>query len=87
MAARFNPAPGWPPAPTGWLPPEGWVPDPSWPAAPADWPLVVHDAMGFTDRSFGFRTTEPTYVATSIMPTAPRSPRGRLLQLLRGKGH
>ncbi|WP_432564324.1 hypothetical protein [Kineococcus sp. SYSU DK003] len=42
MAARFNPAPGWPAAPDGWLPPAGWRPDPSWPAAPAGWPIVVH---------------------------------------------
>jgi len=84
MAARFNPAPGWPTAPEGWLPPAGWVPDPSWPAAPEGWPLVVHDQMGFTDRSFGFATA-PAYVATSIIPTG--SPRGRLLNLLRGRRH
>lgn len=33
----FNPPPGWPPAPPGWVPPAGWRPDPSWPPAPDGW--------------------------------------------------
>ena len=41
MGQRFNPAPGWPEAPEGWLPPQGWNPDPSWPPAPEGWELVV----------------------------------------------
>ncbi|MGP7960074.1 hypothetical protein ACTVCO_04580 [Sanguibacter sp. A247] len=44
MAARFNPAPGWPPAPEGWTPPPGWQPDPAWPPMPQGWPLWVDDA-------------------------------------------
>lgn len=44
MAQRFNPAPGWPVPPEGWLPPEGWTPDPSWPPAPEGWPFVVDDS-------------------------------------------
>ena len=34
---RFNPPPGWPPTPPGFVPPPGWQPDPSWPAAPPGW--------------------------------------------------
>jgi hypothetical protein len=34
---QFNPPPGWPPAPPGFVPPQGWQPDPSWPAAPEGW--------------------------------------------------
>jgi hypothetical protein len=34
---RFNPAPGWPPPPSGWIPPAGWRPDPSWQPAPPGW--------------------------------------------------
>lgn len=34
---RFNPAPGWPPAPDGWEPFPGWEPDNSWPPAPEGW--------------------------------------------------
>lgn len=44
MAARFNPPPGWPPAPEGWTPPPGWNPDPSWPAAPPGWQLWLDDS-------------------------------------------
>lgn len=45
MPTRFNPPPGWPPAPPGWTPPPGWQPDPSWPAPPAGWPLWVEEAV------------------------------------------
>jgi hypothetical protein len=45
MALRFNPAPGWPAAPTGWLPPAGWQPDASWPPAPPGWQIVVDETM------------------------------------------
>lgn len=37
----FNPAPGWPKPPAGWIPPKGWTPDPSWPPAPPGWQLWV----------------------------------------------
>lgn len=43
MAKRFNPPPGWPSAPEGWLPFDGWQPDPSWPPAPEGWQFVVED--------------------------------------------
>ncbi|GMV04523.1 MAG: hypothetical protein AMXMBFR53_08030 [Gemmatimonadota bacterium] len=35
----FNPPPGWPKPPAGWVPPKGWTPDPSWPAPPEGWQL------------------------------------------------
>lgn len=37
----FNPAPGWPKPPRGWVPPKGWVPDPSWPPPPPGWQLWI----------------------------------------------
>lgn len=40
---RFNPPPGWPDAPEGWLPPDDWEPDPSWPPLPYGWQLVVDE--------------------------------------------
>jgi hypothetical protein len=43
MGTRFNPPPGWPPAPAGFAPPPGWEPDPSWPSAPPGWQLWVED--------------------------------------------
>ena len=36
---RFNPPPGWPPAPAGWVAPPGWQPDPTWPEPPPGWQL------------------------------------------------
>lgn len=86
MAARFNPAPGWPSAPRGWLPPAGWQPDPSWPSAPADWPLVVHDTTGSTDPAVGATVEEARpRTAASFLPTTTRTSRGRMLNLLRGR--
>lgn len=38
---RFNPPPGWPQPPAGWVPPAGWNPDPSWPDPPDGWQLWV----------------------------------------------
>lgn len=38
---RFNPPPGWPPAPAGWVPAADWRPDPSWGPAPDGWVFWV----------------------------------------------
>lgn len=35
----FNPPPGWPKPPDGWVPPRGWSPDPAWPDPPQGWQL------------------------------------------------
>lgn len=40
---RFNPPPGWPSPPEGWVPPRGWKPDPSWPEPPPGWELWLED--------------------------------------------
>jgi hypothetical protein len=45
MGLRFNPAPGWPDAPEGFVPVPGWEPDPSWPPAPPGWELLVDDGQ------------------------------------------
>jgi len=37
----FNPPPGWPKPPSGWVPPLGWTPDPAWPAPPSNWQLWI----------------------------------------------
>jgi hypothetical protein len=42
----FNPAPGWPKPPAGWVPPKGWAPDPSWPPAPPGWQLWISQSDG-----------------------------------------
>ena len=54
MAARttrFNPPPGWPPPPAGWVAPPGWQPDPSWPAPPAGWQLWVEDRPAISPKA------------------------------------
>jgi hypothetical protein len=69
---RFNPAPGWPKPPTGWVPPAGWTPDPSWPEPPVGWQLWLADEP------------EPNAVptplvapgATSVPPPPPPPPTG-----------
>jgi hypothetical protein len=43
VGLRYNPPPGWPPAPAGFRPEPGWQPDPSWPAPPPGWQLWVND--------------------------------------------
>lgn len=43
MGLRYNPPPGWPPAPAGFSPQPGWRPDPSWPPPPPGWQLWVND--------------------------------------------
>ena len=43
MGLRFNPPPGWPPAPEDFAPKPGWQPDPSWPPPPAGWQLWVNE--------------------------------------------
>ncbi|MEU7873931.1 DUF4041 domain-containing protein [Dactylosporangium sp. NPDC049140] len=43
MTVRFNPPPGWPRPPSGWVPPAGWKPDPAWPPPPAGWALWLPD--------------------------------------------
>jgi hypothetical protein len=48
---RFNPPPGWPPAPAGWMAPPGWQPDPSWPEPPPGWQLWVADRPAISPKA------------------------------------
>lgn len=61
---RFNPAPGWPPAPDGWVPGESFRPDPLWPPAPAQWQFWVWEPST-TD------ATPPGTTPDSIQPPVP----------------
>lgn len=49
----FNPPPGWPKPPKGWVPPSGWQPDPNWPAAPPGWQLWIPDNTPIGDQVLG----------------------------------
>jgi hypothetical protein len=71
VGLRYNPPPGWPPAPEGFIPPPGWQPDPSWPPAPPGWQLVVDDRQIPTQAS-----TQPTQVNPFLPSNAAGSPYG-----------
>lgn len=68
MAFRFNPAPGWPPAPANWTPPPGWTPPAEWSAAPAEWQWWVEDDPGYPGQPPP--TVPPVTGATTVMATA-----------------
>jgi len=67
----FNPPPGWPKPPAGWIPPKGWTPDPSWPPLPEGWQLWLPantDAAtsgSLPQESFAPATEEKSAVAES----------------------
>jgi hypothetical protein len=58
VALRFNPPPGWPTPPQGFVPDPGWQPDPSWPAVPPGWQFWAPDDASATPTGTG--TLEPS---------------------------
>ena len=84
----FNPPPGWPPAPPGWVPPEDWKPDPNWPPPPPGWifwaaseasPSVPQpDAQVAqpqpTEAAHLVDPGPPTLATEAATPTSPSSP-------------
>lgn len=67
---RFNPPPGWPKPPAGWVPPRGWTPDPKWPAPPTGWQLWVSDVELSAEVQAPVAPQSP--VPTTSQPDAPR---------------
>src|SRR5258708_16090206 len=65
LGLRFNPAPGWPPPPPGFVPPPHWQPDPSWPPPPPGWQLWL--AAGAPDPR---QPSDPPTWAGQRPPTA-----------------
>ena len=59
---RFNPPPGWPAVPNGWVPGPDWRPDPSWPPAPEGWQwmVTVPDPVPQTDSDIPAATLTST---------------------------
>ncbi len=55
----FNPPPGWPKPPRGWVPPSGWAPDPAWPPAPTGWNLWIGEGEDAVDQVDVVRDPEP----------------------------
>ena len=67
MAMRFNPPPGWPEPPEGFMPGPGWQPDPSWPRAPAHWQFWVPDSVQPRSAEIGYGPER-----TPRLPSYPR---------------
>jgi hypothetical protein len=76
VGLRYNPPPGWPPAPEGFIPPPGWEPDPSWPPAPPGWQLVVDDSQAPTQVSPQPTTQVNPPSAPPLPGDAARNPYG-----------
>src|SRR5215475_161435 len=76
MGLRFNPAPGWPPPPAGFVPPPGWQPDPAWPPAPPGWQLWVDDTIPL---AAGTATVPGPYAPGPAYAPGPYAPGGRLI--------
>lgn len=68
----FNPPPGWPRPPTGWVPPRGWTPDPSWPAPPENWQLWIPADVAIVPPPFQTSGSSPSSApATSTTAACP----------------
>lgn len=65
----FNPPPGWPKPPAGWLPPAGWEPDPSWPKPPDGWQLFVA-----ADASTPIAPPDTPLMPAPVLPPPPTPP-------------
>jgi hypothetical protein len=75
----FNPPPGWPKPPDGWVPPKGWTPDPAWPDPPEGWQLWLpagadSDQTPAQDSSPAVAGTCPP--SDAAMPQGPTAPAG-----------
>jgi hypothetical protein len=78
---RFNPPPGWPKPPSGWVPPLGWAPDPSWPQPPEGWPLwIAETPSGETSRD-AKPTREDPVSPTAREPAAGQDESSRSYRL------
>lgn len=68
---HFNPPPGWPAQPPGWIPPAGWQPDPSWPPAPDAWTWWVSEpVLPTTDLGWGAAPAQSWEPAPAVAPAA-----------------
>jgi hypothetical protein len=72
VGLRYNPPPGWPPAPEGFNPQPGWKPDPSWPPPPPGWPLWVNDDQP----SVAAWSSQGTNFSPQNAPAQPAYPAG-----------
>jgi hypothetical protein len=83
----FNPPPGWPKPPDGWVPPRGWSPDPAWPDPPHGWQLWLSadsnaEGVSGSERSDQAPGTLPSSSETmDTETTVPTDVEGRIALL------
>lgn len=70
---KFNPPPGWPKPPVGWVPPASWTPDPAWPAPPEGWQLWISDDVETSETAAEAARERITRIAESEAPYDPSS--------------
>ena len=70
----FNPPPGWPKPPKGWVPPNGWKPDPAWPALPPGWQLWIPDGPQMEDSVVGINLDSAATMQKSQGESESQSP-------------
>jgi len=70
----FNPPPGWPKPPEGWIPPNGWKPDPAWSAPPPGWQLWIPDESPVGDAVFDSGSDSFAAIQKSQVESEPHSP-------------
>lgn len=70
----FNPPPGWPKPPKGWVPPNGWKPDPAWPAPPPGWQLWIPDGTQLEVSAVGIKLDAAATTQKSQGESDPKSP-------------
>jgi hypothetical protein len=63
----FNPPPGWPQPPEGWIPPKGWSPDPNWPNPPEGWKLWIPKGNDCPSPNNSEVQTEDSSVAPDVV--------------------
>ena len=68
----FNPPPGWPKPPSGWVPPRGWTPDPNWPPPPEGWQLWIANSESDQEQ------TVPPLEIGGTKPASPPSTEDRI---------
>lgn len=74
-ALQFNPPPGWPKPPAGWVPPAGWKPDPTWPDPPEGWQLWL---SGSAEQPSATQPAAPAAIMSAPEEPTPPIHDGRL---------
>jgi len=87
---KFNPAPGWPKPPAGWVPSAGWAPESTWPPAPPGWQVWLPDEEGSADQPRDAVPVPPPTGAAPLPPpqsavASPGAVAGREVEVLRAR--